>query len=68
MSDHHPEDPDRMLESSERLDSDAAAVLAGLALVAAIILAGLFLLPAEDAGTALETIPPPTNTTGGPSE
>ena len=66
MSDYHPEDPDRMLDSSERIHSDAAAVLGGLALVAALILAGLFLLPAEDLDTAHE--PAPTSTTGGPSE
>jgi hypothetical protein len=65
MSDFHPEDRDRMLESSEPVHS-AAAVLASLALVAAIILAGLFLLPADDLDTAYETTP--TSTTGGPSE
>jgi hypothetical protein len=72
MSDYHPEEPGRMLEGNERVNSDAAAVLAGLALVAAVILAGLFLLPAEDLDSAQDTIAPPSaqsSTTGsGPSE
>lgn len=66
----HPEHHDRMFPlDDEPTGAGLAAVLAGLALVVAVILAGLLLLPADGLDVTTDSDSEPASTVGGgPSE